>query len=271
MPESYSKVDAIDSFKFLIDNQKELLGSEKVNRLEKLPWEFLVYVVDHQTPFDERKWAMKKYIPRRPMIGKIYSDVQYDYEMLRTQSKTCKLGDKPYTLANILTYGGVCAVQADFSARLGKSIAVPAAYVGGESQFGELHAWVMWVEVRSVVAGKVNFTLESHGRYLGDDYYTGTLHDPQTMQQILDRDMERRLAAVASDRIGKPGRIGHEILRRSGGSTRTAASPQNRYLDGCLKLCHFNEAAWLELARQVAQGELEAELKTIVCDTANRC
>jgi hypothetical protein len=267
LPESFNNVAAVDAFKFLIDNQKELLGGEQLNRLEKLPWEFLIYVVDHKTPYEERKWAMKKYVPKRQMVGKIYSDVEYDMGMLQTQSKVCKLADKPYTLENILKFGGVCAMQADFAARVSKSVAVPAAYVGGESQFSERHAWVMWVEVRSVVGGKVNFTLESHGRYLGDNYYTGELHDPQTAQKILDRDMERRLSAVATDRIGKrQAELAMKYFDEVAEAREFSQARKIRYLDACLRLCHFNESAWFELARQVASGELEPELKTIVLE-----
>jgi protein-S-isoprenylcysteine O-methyltransferase Ste14 len=62
--------------------------------------------------------------------------------MLRTQSEVCRLNGKPYTLQSIKDYGGVCAMQADFAARVAKSLGVPAEYVGGEANFGGLHAWV---------------------------------------------------------------------------------------------------------------------------------
>ncbi len=74
-------------------------------------------------------------------------------------------------------------MQADFAARVAKSLLVPAEYVGGEANSGGLHAWVMWVEVKSVNKDAVAFTLESHGRYFGDNYYVGTLLDPKTGQE----------------------------------------------------------------------------------------
>lgn len=265
LPDSYDSLTAVQSFQDYIDRSKELQAKEPINRLQAFPWEFLIHVVNHKTPIDERKWALKNYLAKRPMIGKIYHEVQYDQEMLRTQSKTCKLNDKPYTLESILKNGGVCAMQGDFAARVGKSLVVPAAYVTGESQFQDLHAWVMWVEFRSAAGGKINFTLESYGRYLGDQYYTGNLIDPHTAEKILDRDMERRLSAVAHDRLGK--RQAELGMKYYGEICQARDLDQKKkvlFLDRCLSLSPFNETAWLELARQVKQGELEADLKQIV-------
>jgi glycosyltransferase involved in cell wall biosynthesis len=44
--------------------------------------------------------------------------------------------------ARIREHGGVCAMQADFAARVAKSLGVPAEYVGGEANSGGLHAWL---------------------------------------------------------------------------------------------------------------------------------
>src|SRR5258706_8952988 len=60
-----------------------------------------------------------------------------------TGVQTCAL---PISLPNLLAFGGVCAMQADFAARVGKSMGVAAEYVGGQAADGEGHAWVMWVE-----------------------------------------------------------------------------------------------------------------------------
>lgn len=265
LPESYGKLTPEDCFQYFVDRQKELKGKEAFDRLQAFPWEFLVYVVDHKTPIDERQWAIKTYAAKRPMIGKIYSDVKYDDEMLRTKSEVCKLSGKPYTLPSILDHGGVCAMQADFAARVGKSILVPAAYVGGESSFQDLHAWVMWVEVKSVTPKKIDFSLESWGRYLGDNYYTGTLRDPQTGEPILDRDMERRLSAVALDRTGKrQAELGMAYYEDICKLRELDQAKKVLFLDRCLSLCQFNETAWHELARQVRAGELEPKLKEVV-------
>jgi hypothetical protein len=260
LPESVMRFTAVDTFEFYAGHAREIQGKENGSRFQLLPWEFLVYVVDHRTPADERDWAVRNYLAKRPMIGKIYGDIEYDHEMLRTQSKTCKLNDQPYTLPSIRKYGGVCAMQADFAARVAKSLAVPAAYVGGEGVRGELHAWVMWVEVHGATQGKVSFTLESHGRYQIDQYYTGNLADPQTGERILDRDMERRLGAVALDRAGKRqadlAMRAYPALRDRLGFT---AKQRMAYLNHVMGVSHYNEGVWLELVEQVKAGELSAE------------
>jgi hypothetical protein len=266
LPEAVVQFTPLDGFRHAVTHAQEIQGKENGNRLQLLPWEFLVYVVDHRTPLEERDWALKNYIAKRPMIGKVYGEVEYDKEMLRTQSKVCRLADHPYTLADIRTYGGVCAMQADFAARVGKCLGVPAAYVGGEGVRGELHAWVMWVEVHGAAkGGQISFTLESHGRYLIDQYYTGHLTDPQTGEQILDRDMERRLGAVALDRAGKRqadlAMRAYPALR-----DRLAFTARQRlaYLRRVLQVSHYNEGVWLEMVSQVKAGELSDEDRRVV-------
>ena len=172
-------------------------------RIQYVPWEFLVYVVNHKTPEPERIWAGQNYLTKRAMFGKCYSEVPYDYEMLNSGSASAKLNSRDYTLPNLREFGGVCAMQADFAARVGKSMGVAAEYVRGESAGNDLHAWVMWVELKQATPTGLVFTLESHGRYRGDKYYVGKLDDPQTGRQITDRDMELRLQTVGLDTLAK--------------------------------------------------------------------
>jgi hypothetical protein len=189
---------AVDNFEYLVSAESVMQG-----RIQFVPWEFLIYVVNHKTPKQERGWAMQNFLGRRAMFGKCYSDVPYDHEMLRTQSASAQLNGKEYTLPNILQFGGVCAMQADFAARVGKSIGVASEYVRGESAGGELHAWVMWIELKQATPTGLVFSMESHGRYRGDKYYVGHLTEPQLGQPITDRDMELRLQTVGLDTVSK--------------------------------------------------------------------
>jgi tetratricopeptide (TPR) repeat protein len=252
MPEAAAKVGAMDNFRYVLDRQAKLKGPQL-----QLPWEFLVHVVNHRTPTDERDWAVGKYLKQRAGIGGVYKTVEYDREMLRTQSKVCKLNDKPYTLESILKHGGVCAMQADFAARVGKSLLVPAEYVGGEANSGGLHAWVMWVEVRAVNKDAVAFTLESFGRYGDDHYYVGTLKDPQTGKTITDREMERRLTAVGN----APHSSRHAgLLMRAYPIVRDAkeftTKQQLAYLNKVLALYPMCGDAWAELGALFREGKL---------------
>ena len=271
LPPEYMDYGPVNEFKYHVGHAKAVQGKEAVSRLEVLPWEFLVYVVDHRTPTEERDWAVKNYLPKRPMIGEVYKEIVYDTEMLRTRSEVCKLNGRDYSLQAIKNAGGVCAMQADFAARVGKTLAVPAAYVGGQSQDLGLHAWVMWVEVKSATRENVNFALKDYGRYADDKYYTGYLRDPQTGEAILDRDMERRLAAAAVDRIGKrQAELAMQFYADVAAANNFDAKKKIQYLDGALKLAPHTEAAWQELARMAREKEVTGDLKSTVFEHADR-
>jgi hypothetical protein len=252
LPDTVMKVGALDNLKYVLDRQAKLKGPQL-----QLPWEFLVHVVNHRTPDDERDWAVGRYLARRSGIGAIYKDIEYDKVMLQTQSKVCKLNDKPYTLESILKNGGVCAMQADFAARVGKSLLVPAEFVGGEGNSGVLHAWVMWVEVKAVNKDAVTFTLESYGRYNIDQYYVGTLKDPRTGKDTTDRELERRLTAVGN----APHSSRHaDLLMRAYPIARDAKQYTTRqqlgYLNKVLSVYPMCGEAWVELAALHRDGKL---------------
>ncbi len=265
LPDGVAKVGAMDNYNYVLDRQAKLKGPQ-----QQLPWEFLVHVVNHRTPTDERDWAVNKYLKQRSGIGSIYKEVEYDKEMLRTNSKVCKLNDKPYTLPSIREHGGVRAMQADFAARVAKSILVPAEYVGGEANSGGLHAWVMWVEVKAVNKETVTFTLESFGRYNVDHYYVGTLKDPHTGKTITDRELERHLTAVGN----APMSSRHaDLLMRAYPTVRDAkeytTKQQLAYLNKVLAVYPMCGEAWVELAALHKDGKLtDAQEATRLVDRA---
>lgn len=244
------QLDAIGNFKYLLDTEKLMQG-----RGQYLPWEFLIHVVDHRTPEVERQWALANYLPRRAMIGTCYREVPYDYDLLdRNQPR---LAGQQYTLPNIRAFGGVCAMQADFAARVAKSLGVPAAYVHGEAIQGDRHAWVMWVEVKSVTRDNIVFSLESHGRYRGDKYYVGHLHDPQTAQTITDRQLELRLHTVG---IGPLAKRQAALVMRSFPMLREKLAmdveTQLAFINQVISLCPGNEEAWRAAARLSKEGQI---------------
>lgn len=96
LPESVASVGPNENSNYFLSHLAKLKGPQ-----EQLPWEFLVHVVNHRTPDDEREWAITNYLKRRLGIGTIYKDIVYDMEMLRTQSEVCKLNGQPYTLPSI--------------------------------------------------------------------------------------------------------------------------------------------------------------------------
>ena len=252
MPEAVKSTDYLANYDLLT----ALDGAPK-QALQNLPWEFLTHVVNHKTPADERAWAVKNYAARRSGVGKSYFDVEYDQMMLKTQSEVCKLNGYPYTLPSIKQRGGVCAMQADFAARVGKSLAVPAEYVRGESNSGGLHAWVMWAEVRVATKDRLDFTLMSEGRYLGDQYYVGFVVDPKTGKQGTDRDMERRLTVLgASPQNGRQADLLMRAFPLARDRKKLSAPAQAAYLRKVHDVFHADEQAWLALAGLYADGKL---------------
>lgn len=246
---------SIENFEYYVDAAAVMQG-----RAQFLPWEFLVYLVNHKTPRVEREWAAANYVQKRAMFGKCYADVPYDDEMLRTESRICKLAGKDYTLPNIRQFGGVCAMQADFAARVGKSIGVPAEYVGGESNGGELHAWVMWVEVKQATRTSIAFTLESHGRYRGDKYYVGTLRDPQTGRETTDRALELRLQGVGLNSVAyRHAALVMKAFPQLRDKLELKPVQEIAFLNEVIDLCPGNEAAWTQLATLARDGRIGAD------------
>jgi len=149
--------------------------------LDKLPWSILVHLVDNDVNDEDRKWSLGKYNGRSTKIAKLYPSVKYDNDKLAR--KTPKLGTNPYTLPNLLKYGGVCVDQAHFSSRVAKCLGVPAMKVTGKGRYGGAgHAWTGYLVIR-----KGRPSLEFTGRYFMDYYYTGDIFDPQTRTMTLDR------------------------------------------------------------------------------------
>jgi hypothetical protein len=249
-------VDGPGNFEYLVENEKVTEG-----RCRYLPWEYLIFVIDHQTPLAERKWA-QKYYKSHARASSWHQDVPYDFDMLRAEREKDgghpKLEGHGYTLANIRKYGGVCAMQADFAARVAKSVGSPAVYFWGKSAFRGWHAWWMFVQIQRATPDKLQFNLTSDGRFAGfikDAFYTGYVTDPHTGQHILDRDMERRLWTVGHDRVGKR----HvDLLMRAYPwlHERLHWSPLQRakFLDRCIAISPRSDVPWLELGQLVAKA-----------------
>ncbi len=262
-------IDALGNFQYMAANEKLTEG-----RLKFMPWEFLTFVIDHKTPLKEREWAQKYYLTTRGKVKGWHQDVPYDHDMLRGEqepgsSLKPKLTDREYTLSNIREYGGVCAQQADFAARIGKSVGVPAVYCTGTSAYRGGHAWWMYIQVVTATKDVLKVNLVSDGRIEGfqkDQFYTGQVLDPQTGKTMLDRDMERRLAVVGRD---APAKRQADLVMRAypwlSQQRNLDTAGRVEYLDRCLnKVSQYNEAAWLEFAKLCVDGKLEAEQKKVV-------
>ena len=260
-------VDGLANFQYMVDNEKIMEG-----RCRYMPWEFLTFVVDHRTPLEERKWA-QQYYQSHKTAKSWHQDVPYDHDMLKGErSKDSglkpKIADRDYTLSNLKKYGGVCAQQADFAARVAKSVGIPAAFCGGESSYRGLHAWWTYVTIQKANADTFQFTLNSDGRYVGfekDAFYTGHVTDPHTGKDILDRDMERRLTLAGRDRVGKRQT---DLLMRAypwlAEKLNWDVKQRVTFLDKCLHVCPQSEGPWLEFVKLVKAGDLPADQTSVL-------
>jgi hypothetical protein len=264
------QLGAIENFRYIVDNEKKL-----VQPTHFYPWEFLTFVIDHRTPLPEREWAFAYYKAAKGKVASWHQDVPYDKDMLKGEqthnaSLLPKIAGKEYTLANIRKYGGVCANQADFAARVAKSVGAPAAWCWGESAHRGLHAWWMHVHIASATKDEIKFTLLSDGRYQGfeqDKFYIGHVTDPQTGKDMLDRDLERRLWIVGSDRLGKRlcaylAEAYPIVLEKRGLEVKQKLA----YIDKTMKVNKYDDFAWLLLADMAAKDEFSADQKKTALD-----
>jgi hypothetical protein len=169
----------IDLWRYFIDANEK---GATANKLDAMPAELLVWVVDVTCPLDELKWAQQKYARDRN-VGNRYSDVPYDTDHFELGTPK-KISSHPYTLENILKYGGICADQAYFSTMVGKAIGVPTAYVVGEAaDVG--HAWIGFLKGTGKNA-EWNFDA---GRWDAYQHARGEVWDPQTSQKMADGEL----------------------------------------------------------------------------------
>ena len=171
-----------DSFGWYLKNERAMKMP-----LKTTPWPILLYVADNDLPLEERAWALQRYGSAQPgAFGKIYYDVAYNDSLINAAKD-----DTAWTLATILSKGGICMHRGYYASRVLKSFGVPSIYVGGEGERGG-HAWVAWVGRERESVG-----LLSSGRFDYDRYYTGVMFDPLVQRETLDRDLELKAVAVA--------------------------------------------------------------------------
>lgn len=227
------------------------------DRIRYMPWEFLALLVDQKTPLDERKWALKNYLPKRSGIGKVYGTVAYDYPMLAGTAEP-KLAGIAYTLPNMLSRGGVCSCQADFSTRVAKSIGVPAFYVVGADRYGGLHAWVMWIEIHEISSKGMRCSLLSEGRYFKDNFYVGSTREPWSGLRTTDRALAMNLSAIGRDTIAyRQSVLALRAFNHIAAEKNLSAREKLDYLGKVLDLNPLSTVAWRRIAAMVRSGDFD--------------
>ncbi len=149
-----------------------------------LPWQLSIYAIDNRASESEILWAANRYAAR-VNLASAYFDVRYDTVAYLTGGSK-QINAHPYTLPNILQFGGVCVDQAYFATHVARSMGVPATVCTGQSGAGQVaHAWIGFLEVQGRRA-VWNF---SEARYKEDLFWSGQVIDPQTFEQLTDADV----------------------------------------------------------------------------------
>ncbi|MGD9127126.1 MAG: cadherin repeat domain-containing protein [Planctomycetia bacterium] len=251
MPNGLIK-DGIANFEYLLQGES-VLG----RRVRAMPWEFLVHVVNHQTPLVERQWAIVNYGNKQVGIGQCYKDVPYDTGLRDRGGSVAKLKDQDYSLPEIQRCGGVCAMQADYASRVAKSLGVPGFYTNGESKSLDRHAWIVWVELYHVEKDKIQFEVKSFGRYYNDKYYVGSLREPKSGGRITDRLLELRLHNIG---FGVTNKRQAELIMRTYPlyckRRNLDVLARLRFLGDVIDISPGTESAWLTIARMSSKGEV---------------
>ena len=247
-----NEADALANF-YYYANVDKTMG----DRIRFMPWEFLALLVNHKTPLSERQWALARYINRRKGIGQIYKEVPYDTRMYEKTGEP-KLSGLPMTLQNAAIYGGVCSCQADFAARVAKSIGVPAYSVVGEGRHGGWHAWVMWVEIDEISATGMRCSLQSEGRYFDDNYYVGNTPDPPRSASVTDRTLAMKLYSIGKDATAyRLSLLALKAFDHIAAAESLTSSKRLDYLGKVIDVNPFAVDAWKRVAAMVRNDDID--------------
>jgi hypothetical protein len=228
-----------DSFAWYLKNERAMRLP-----LKTTPVALLFFVADNDLPLAERNWALLQYSNLQPAgFAKIYYEVPYDDTRINGPGL---IGDRPVTLANILTYGGTCMHRAYYASRVLKSFGVPAVYDRGEGERGG-HAWVAWLG-----AERQQVALLYSGRFDYDHYYTGVIYNPNTRKVILDRDLELDAVAVARSVPAYQDALAASHLFMM--ADPAEASVRTGLLDGAVRRNPYCDTPWLLVAWCCANG-----------------
>jgi hypothetical protein len=231
----------LDSFGWYAKHQDTLCPWFKTT-----PWRLLVYLAAEGVSLEERDWAAKKY-KFSPTLGTVYSEVQYDYSKLK--DGVGRIGGHPYTVENVLKFGGVCRDQAYYARAVCRAFGLPAYMATGHGNTtGAGHAWVGWV-----TRDAQGFHLQSHGRYAFDKFFTAAIVDPTSGKQILDYLVGIEAKGLSSEKTYDEADLYYRVWHEVGAKLETPA--RTKLLVEALTRNAFHREAWLALGEATASGE----------------
>jgi hypothetical protein len=165
-PRGENRATDVYDYYVAADAKKKLYVDFQKISPDELAWG----VGDHKFQMEDMEWALSKLKHPASRLGDAYAQIPY------------RLNHPPYpayTMENILSIGGVCQQQAEFSEANARARGIPGAYISGEGSRGG-HAWFAFRTER----GWVN----NVGRY-GDGYACGHARSPQTGKSFREWDL----------------------------------------------------------------------------------
>lgn len=155
-------------------------SGRSLQRLAYLSAGELRFLVDLAAPFPELTWAQTQVHQPLAQAAAMYDAVQYRSD--RLQYGIYNWPGSSYSLAAILSEGGICVDQAYFAAQAGKARGVPTLIFRGAGLDGR-HAWFGFLD------GARRWQLDA-GRYAEQRFVTGLAHDPQTWGDLSDHEVQ---------------------------------------------------------------------------------
>lgn len=214
----------------------------------ELNWPIMVHLVDLALSPEEAQWAVANCGKMAADPSPLYPQVPYDNDKLVHHPK---LGDKPYVLDNLKSFGGVCVDQAHYATEIAKALGVPAIKCTGEGRYGgQGHAWTGFLTAR-----KGRPLLEFTGRYQYDFYYTGDVFDPQTRTMTMDRSVALLYDAVSG---GHPAMVKAMALARIATALmRDEPALAGKVAEQAIKTNAYAADAWQVYFHVAAKGETD--------------
>lgn len=169
--------DAREAFEFFVQSDR---SGKLLHRLAYLSCDELIFLVDLAAPFSELKWAQSSVQATLVDLPSTYVSVGYRHE--RAAANRFDWPGSTYSLAQILTLGGICVDQAYFSTQVGKSRGVPTMIFRGAGLDGR-HAWFGYLD------GNRRWQLDG-GRIPEQKLITGLAHNPQTWGDLSDHEIQ---------------------------------------------------------------------------------
>lgn len=149
-------------------------------RLTRLDASELKFVVDVNAPFEELAWSQKNVACPLGQFSQAYAMIRYRPD--RVTADRMIWPGRTYSLATILSEGGICVDQAYFASQAGKARGVPTLLFRGAGNDGR-HAWFGYLD------GTQKWQLDA-GRYADQKFVTGLAWDPQTWRDISDHELK---------------------------------------------------------------------------------